>query len=44
MCSIALTEGLKRGWFTYTDLCLLLDDPFMQSSMSDVGLEWLKVS
>ena len=41
--SIALKEGLKRGWFSYTDLHLLLDDPRIQLSMSDVGLEWLKV-
>ncbi|XP_070185617.1 protein CNPPD1-like isoform X2 [Littorina saxatilis] len=41
--NIALKEGLKRGWFSYTDLYLLLDDPTMQLSMSDVGLEWLKV-
>lgn len=41
--SIALKEGLKRGWFSYTDLRLLLDDPRMQLSMSGVGFEWLKV-
>ncbi|XP_076441241.1 uncharacterized protein LOC143280470 [Babylonia areolata] len=41
--SIALREGLRRGWFSYTDLCLLLDETWMQLLGPDKGLEWLQV-
>nr|KAG5702405.1 hypothetical protein BaRGS_027492 [Batillaria attramentaria] len=42
--SIALREGLKRGWFSYTDLCILWDDPRLEFWVTDIGLEWLKVA
>ncbi|KAL8576614.1 hypothetical protein ACOMHN_025089 [Nucella lapillus] len=41
--SVALREGMKRGWFSYTDLHLLLDDSWMMFLGPDRGLEWLQV-
>lgn len=41
--SVALREGMKRGWLSYTDLHLLLDDTWMQFLGPDMGLEWLQV-
>lgn len=41
--SIAFREGMKQGWFSYTDLCLLWDDPRFQLIAQNEGLEWIKV-
>lgn len=40
---IALKEGKKRGWFSYTDLDILMDEHLLSLTISDVGVEWLKV-
>lgn len=42
--SIALREGLKRGWFSYTDMCIVWSDPRLRLRISDIGLEWLKIA
>lgn len=34
---------MKQGWFSYTDLCLLWDDPRFQLIAQKEGLEWIKV-
>ncbi|XP_076460063.1 protein CNPPD1-like [Babylonia areolata] len=41
--SIAVREGLKRSWFSYTDLCLLLDDTWGDLSLSGAVRDWVKV-
>jgi hypothetical protein len=43
LLSIALREGLRRGWLSYTDLGLLLDQRLLKLALSHVGIEWLKV-
>lgn len=40
---IATTHGLCRGWFTYSDLCTLLDNTRFLGTLSLLRLEILKV-
>uniref|UniRef100_A0A3Q2TPT6 Protein CNPPD1 n=1 Tax=Fundulus heteroclitus TaxID=8078 RepID=A0A3Q2TPT6_FUNHE len=42
--SIAEKQGMKRGWFTYTDLCVLLDHSAWSHALAAVYLHFLKVS
>ncbi|KAL8565065.1 hypothetical protein ACOMHN_005268 [Nucella lapillus] len=41
--SIAMREGQRRGWFSYTDLCVLLEGPWTDLSLSGAAREWVKV-
>ncbi|MBN3295698.1 CNPD1 protein, partial [Amia calva] len=42
--SIAEKQGLKRGWFTYTDLCVLLEQALWQQAFSNIYLHFTKLA
>ncbi|XP_047210685.1 protein CNPPD1 [Girardinichthys multiradiatus] len=42
--SIAEKQGMKRGWFTYTDLCVLLDHSAWSHALAAIYQHFLKVS
>ncbi|KAJ8383941.1 hypothetical protein AAFF_G00213100 [Aldrovandia affinis] len=42
--SIAEKEGLKRGWFTYTDLCVLLEQSTWQQAFTAIYLHFTKLA
>ncbi|KAG7463984.1 hypothetical protein MATL_G00182430 [Megalops atlanticus] len=42
--SIAEREGLKRGWFTYTDLCVLLEQSAWQQAFTSIYLHFTKLA
>lgn len=42
--SVAEKEGMKRGWFTYTDLCVLLDHSAWSHALAAVYQHFFKVS
>lgn len=41
--SIAERQGTKRGWYTYTDLCVLLEQANWRSALSAVYQHFAKV-
>lgn len=43
VCSIAEKQGMRRGWFTYTDLCVLLDHSAWSHALAAVYQHFLKV-
>lgn len=43
-CRVATSHGLCRGWFTYGDLCTLLDNSGFLRTLGIFRLEVLKVS
>lgn len=40
---VATTQGLRRGWFTYADLCTLLDNSKFLEMLTSFRLEVVKV-
>ncbi|KAJ8255192.1 hypothetical protein GJAV_G00202060 [Gymnothorax javanicus] len=42
--SIAEKEGLKRGWFTYTDLCVLLEQSAWRHTFTAIYLHFTKLT
>ncbi|KAG7502148.1 CNPPD1 [Solea senegalensis] len=42
--SIAERQGMKRGWFTYTDLCVLLEQSAWSQALTSIYLHFTKVS
>ncbi|KAG5851764.1 hypothetical protein ANANG_G00055210 [Anguilla anguilla] len=42
--SIAEKEGLKRGWFTYTDLCVLLEQSAWRHTFTAIYLHFTKLA
>lgn len=42
--SLALREGIRRGWFTYSELAVLADSNFMSCLWTNVGLECTKLT
>ncbi|XP_068165432.1 protein CNPPD1 [Antennarius striatus] len=42
--SVAGRQGLKRGWFTYTDLCVLLEQSTWSQALTAVYQHFTKVS
>ncbi|KAI1885014.1 hypothetical protein AGOR_G00215820 [Albula goreensis] len=42
--SIAEKEGLKRGWFTYTDLCVLLEQSAWRQALTAIYLHFAKLT
>ncbi|KAF6725103.1 Protein CNPPD1 [Oryzias melastigma] len=42
--SIAQRQGLKRGWFTYTDLCVLLEQTAWSQTLAAIYQHFTKVS
>lgn len=42
--SIAERQGMKRGWFTYTDLCVLLEQSAWSQSLMSIYQHFTKVS
>ncbi|XP_038136169.1 protein CNPPD1 [Cyprinodon tularosa] len=42
--SVAVKQGMKRGWFTYTDLCVLLDHSAWSHALTAFYQHFLKVS
>ncbi|XP_027862524.1 protein CNPPD1 [Xiphophorus couchianus] len=42
--SIAEKQGMRRGWFTYTDLCVLLDHSAWSHALASICQHFLKVS
>ncbi|XP_037552635.1 protein CNPPD1 [Nematolebias whitei] len=42
--SIAERQGMKRGWFTYTDLCVLLEQSAWSHALTAVYQHFTKVS
>ncbi|XP_028988131.1 protein CNPPD1 [Betta splendens] len=42
--SIAQQQGIKRGWFTYTDLCVLLEQSAWSQSLAAIYQHFTKVS
>uniref|UniRef100_A0AAY5KYD1 Protein CNPPD1 n=2 Tax=Esox lucius TaxID=8010 RepID=A0AAY5KYD1_ESOLU len=42
--SIAEKQGMKRGWFTYTDLCVLLEQAGWRQALAAVYLHVAKVT
>lgn len=45
MCisSIAERQGMKRGWFTYTDLCVLLEHSVWSQALTAIYQHFTKV-
>ncbi|XP_007565376.1 protein CNPPD1 [Poecilia latipinna] len=41
--SIAEKQGMRRGWFTYTDLCVLLDHSAWSHALAAIYQHFLKV-
>ncbi|XP_037330943.1 protein CNPPD1 [Pungitius pungitius] len=42
--SIAQRQGMKRGWFTYTDLCVLLEQSAWSQALTAICQHFTKVS
>ncbi|XP_026157671.1 protein CNPPD1 [Mastacembelus armatus] len=42
--SIAERQGMKRGWFTYTDLCVLLEQSAWSQALTAIYQHFTKVS
>ncbi|XP_053170745.1 protein CNPPD1 [Scomber japonicus] len=42
--SIAERQGMKRGWFTYTDLCVLLEQAAWSNALTAIYQHFTKVS
>uniref|UniRef100_A0A8C2X092 Protein CNPPD1 n=1 Tax=Cyclopterus lumpus TaxID=8103 RepID=A0A8C2X092_CYCLU len=42
--SIAERQGMKRGWFTYTDLCVLLEQSVWRQALTAIYQHFIKVS
>nr|XP_046238203.1 protein CNPPD1 [Scatophagus argus] len=42
--SIAERQGMKRGWFTYTDLCVLLEQSAWSQALTSIYQHFTKVS
>ncbi|GLD67425.1 protein CNPPD1 [Lates japonicus] len=42
--SIAERQGMKRGWFTYTDLCVLLEQSAWSQALAAIYQHFTKVS
>lgn len=42
--SIAERQGMKRGWFTYTDLCVLLEQSAWRQALTAIYLHFTKVA
>ncbi|XP_063323362.1 protein CNPPD1 [Pelmatolapia mariae] len=42
--SIAERQGMKRGWFTYTDLCVLLEHSVWSQALTAIYQHFTKVS
>lgn len=42
--SIAERQGMKRGWFTYTDLCVLLEQSAWSQALTAICQHFTKVS
>ncbi|XP_026219880.1 protein CNPPD1 [Anabas testudineus] len=42
--SIAHRQGMKRGWFTYTDLCVLLEQSAWSQALTAIYQHFTKVS
>ncbi|XP_071779899.1 protein CNPPD1 [Centroberyx gerrardi] len=42
--SIAERQGMKRGWFTYTDLCVLLEQLVWRQALTAIYQHFTKVS
>lgn len=42
--SIAERQGLRRGWFTYTDLCVLLEQSSWSQALASICQHFTKVS
>lgn len=45
MCisSIAERQGMKRGWFSYTDLCVLLEHSVWSQALTAIYQHFTKV-
>ncbi|XP_067843151.1 protein CNPPD1 isoform X2 [Heptranchias perlo] len=41
---VAESQGLKRGWFTYTDLCVLLEQALWQQALTELYQHVVKVA
>lgn len=41
--TIAEREGLRRGWFTYTDLCVLLEQSSWNQTLTAIYLHFTKI-
>ncbi|KAL1022349.1 hypothetical protein UPYG_G00025490 [Umbra pygmaea] len=41
---IAEKQGIKRGWFTYTDLCVLLEQAAWRQALASIYLQVAKVT
>lgn len=42
-CSVAEKQGTWRGWFTYTDLCVLMEQSAWQQALGQFYQQVLKV-
>ncbi|XP_057685235.1 protein CNPPD1 [Corythoichthys intestinalis] len=42
--SVAKREGTTRGWFSYTDLCVLLEQPAWRQAFAAIYQHFIKVS
>uniref|UniRef100_UPI00398EEE31 protein CNPPD1 n=1 Tax=Pristiophorus japonicus TaxID=55135 RepID=UPI00398EEE31 len=41
---VAESQGLKRGWFTYTDLCVLLEQALWQQAFTELYQHVVKIT
>lgn len=41
--SVAEQQGRRRGWYTYTDLCVLLEQPAWQLALGSLCQQLAKV-
>ncbi|XP_048390700.2 protein CNPPD1 [Stegostoma tigrinum] len=41
---VAESQGLKRGWFTYTDLCVILEQALWQQAFTELYQHVIKVA
>lgn len=42
-CSVAEKQGMWRGWFTYTDLCVLMEQSIWQHVLGQFYQQVVKV-
>lgn len=42
-CSVAEKQGMSRGWFTYTDLCVLMEQSMWQHVLGQFYQQVVKV-
>lgn len=42
-CSVAEKQGMWRGWFTYTDLCVLMEQSMWQHVLGQFYQQVVKV-